>query len=98
MRRSALLAAWQHDNPPFPVWPDNWDAVQLFLHAGTQWRLDAAGGRAGLDYPALQWPMQALRLRGRRALRAFTGLQAMEAAYLKHSHAAQQRQQRRQRH
>lgn len=94
MRRAALLAAWQHDNPPFAVWPDNWDAVQLFLASSTQWRLDAAGGRAGLDYAALHWPMRTLRLSGRRALRAFGGLQAMEAAYLKHSHAAQQRKRR----
>jgi hypothetical protein len=80
--RSALLSV--HEAlPDYPVWPDNWDAVQLFMSAATQWRLDAMGRQAGLDYGALQLPMQHLRLRGRRARLAFAGLQTLEAAYLK---------------
>lgn len=84
--RSALLSV--HDAlPDYPVWPDNWDAVQLFLVAGTQWRIDPMGRQAGLDYAALDLPMQHLRLRGRRARLAFAGLQTLEAAYLKGARA-----------
>lgn len=82
MARSALLSV--HEAlPDFPVWPENWDAVQLFLAAGTQWRLDPLGRRAGMDYAALAWPMRHLRLRGRRARAAFDGMRTMEAEFVK---------------
>lgn len=64
------------------MWPENWDAVRLFQSMATQWRLDPMGGRDGLDYGALHWPLRTLRLHGRRARAAFAGLQVMEAAYL----------------
>ena len=42
--------------PPedFEVWPDNWEAVQMFLRVQTQWRT-AMNGVVGLDYNALAW-------------------------------------------
>lgn len=82
MARSALMSV--HEAlPDFPVWPENWDAVQLFLTAGTQWRFDAMGRKSGLDYRALDWPMRRLRLRGRRAREAFSGLRTMEAVFVR---------------
>ena len=36
----------------FEVWPENWDAVLLFVRCQTQWRI-SMNGRAGLDYGAL---------------------------------------------
>lgn len=84
--RSAQLSV--HEAlPDFAVWPENWDAVQLFMTAATQWRMDAMGRQAGLDYAALDLPMRHLRLRGRRARAAFAGLQTIEAAYLKGARA-----------
>jgi hypothetical protein len=71
-----------HEIEPFGVWPENWDAVQLFLAAGTQWRR-SAGMPTGIDYAALAWPMRSLGLRGRRAREAFAGMQIMEAEWLR---------------
>lgn len=68
---------------PLVVWPENWHAVQLFLHVGTQWRRDAAGHRYGIDYAALTRPERALGLRGRAARQAFDGLQLLEAEWLR---------------
>ncbi len=31
------------------VWPENWDALDLFLKSQTQWR-SSVGGITGLDY------------------------------------------------
>ena len=36
----------------FEVWPENWEAVCLFIRCETQWRI-SINGRAGLDYSAL---------------------------------------------
>jgi hypothetical protein len=36
----------------FEVWPENWEAVRLFIRCQTQWRI-GMNGRAGLDYAAL---------------------------------------------
>lgn len=65
------------------MWPENWPAVQLFLAMTTQWRYTPAGHHAGLDYTALQHPMAALRLHGRAARDAFSGLQVIEAEWLR---------------
>lgn len=35
------------------VWPDNWQAVQLFIVLSTQWRVGMAGA-VGLDYAAVK--------------------------------------------
>lgn len=43
----------------YPVLPENWEAVQLFLKCGTQWRLAGlAGVRTGLDYCAVESVMR----------------------------------------
>lgn len=34
------------------VWPENWQAFQIFLRVGTQWRAGTLGA-TGLDYNAL---------------------------------------------
>jgi hypothetical protein len=36
----------------FEVWPENWEAVRLFIRCQTQWRI-GMNGRAGLDYAAV---------------------------------------------
>ena len=49
------------EQPPpsdYAVWPENWDAVSLFLRCSTQWRTGepsavAPAGVAGLDYVVL---------------------------------------------
>ena len=36
----------------FEVWPENWEAVRLFIRCQTQWRI-GINGLAGLDYGAV---------------------------------------------
>ena len=36
----------------FQVWPENWEAVRLFIRCQTQWRV-SDGRRIGLDYGAM---------------------------------------------
>ncbi len=67
--------------PPVEVWPDNWEAVQLFLGVSTQWRA-GFGGAIGLDYGAIE---SAFRFKAIPRLRwgeLFEDLQVMEAAAL----------------
>ena len=44
----------------FEVWPDNWQALDVFMSMGTQWRVGASGA-TGLDYGVLP---DVMRLRG----------------------------------
>lgn len=65
--------------PPQPscyeVWPENWDAVGLFLRASTQWRTTMAGV-IGLDYGPV---FELLRLYAVDDMKAvFEDLQLME--------------------
>ena len=46
---------------PIEVWPENWQAVQLFVRVGTQWRV-GAGGASGLDYNILFRLMDRMQL------------------------------------
>lgn len=63
------------------VWPDNADAVRLFVAMATQWRM-GSGGPVGLDYGIVPQLARHLGLRKRRLRAAFNGLQVMEAAAL----------------
>lgn len=69
----------------YPVWPDNAEAVALFLACQTQWRLAAVAGaeRAALVWHGLDYAgaAAAARATGRR-LRGelFEDLRVMEAA------------------
>lgn len=54
----ADFAAAGLEPPPLPneyeVWPENWDALQLFLACSTQWRYSGmTGAPTGLDYTAV---------------------------------------------
>ncbi|MNP53219.1 hypothetical protein D3C76_1476760 [compost metagenome] len=44
----------------FEVWPDNWQALGVFMSMGTQWRTGMTGA-TGLDYGVLP---DVMRLRG----------------------------------
>ena len=43
----------QHEPQHFEVWPENWEAVRLFIRCQTQWRWRPDGHRAGLIYSEL---------------------------------------------
>jgi hypothetical protein len=61
------------------VWPENWDAVQLFTALGTQWRVSIGGGPSGLDYAAL---MALMPLYGGPSRDLLDRVRVMEAAVL----------------
>lgn len=47
--------------PPCEIWPDNLQAVNLFLSIATQWRTGAFGA-TGLDYNVLFQKMDRMKL------------------------------------
>lgn len=65
---------------PFKVFPDNWEAVQMFLRLGTQWRTGPCG-LIGLDYGVLRWLLSLYPAADPRAL--LEDVQVMEDAVLK---------------
>ena len=63
----------------FEIWPENWDAVLMFLRISTQWRT-SMGGPIGLDYGALEWLFRLYEVTEPRSL--LEDLQIMEGAAL----------------
>lgn len=53
-------------SPTVQVWPENIEAVSVFLAMQTQWRV-GMNGRTGMDYSALDavWPLVGIRRRDR---------------------------------
>lgn len=68
-------------SPTVPVWPENKQAVLVFLRLRTQWR-DGMNGPTGLDYGALPeiWRRTKTPPMDRDAV--FSDLQVLEAAAL----------------
>jgi len=71
----------EQDEEPdqFEVWPENWDAIEMWCRVQTQWRT-SAGGAIGLDYGALSWLFKMYAVEDPRAL--LEDLQVMEGAAL----------------
>jgi len=63
----------------FRVWPENWQAVAMFLRLLTQWRTGPRGP-IGLDYRAAEWLFSLYEVTSPREL--LEDLQIMEDAYL----------------
>lgn len=66
---------------PIEVWPDNVDAVNVFIAMSTQWRTSFSGV-TGLDYAALPAVLELLHIPKRERPGVFDGLRAMEDAAL----------------
>jgi hypothetical protein len=64
----------------YEVWPENWDAIQMFLRCQTQWRTAGMGGVIGLDYAAVSWVLRLYKIKDQRAV--LEDLQVMEAAVI----------------
>lgn len=67
--------------PPVDVWPDNLQAVNVFIAMRTQWRTGMAGP-TGLDYGALPAVMRLCGVPAAQRLEVFEGLRVMEGAAL----------------
>lgn len=50
-----------YETDPVEVWPENWQAFQLFAYMETQWRI-GMGGATGLDYVVLHHKMDRMNL------------------------------------
>ena len=63
------------------VWPDNWDAFEVFAAMQTQWRTGMSGA-TGLDYSALEPVMRLQGIKKRDQTEVFSGVRVMEIAAL----------------
>jgi hypothetical protein len=63
------------------VWPENWQALQLFARLSTQWRV-GMNGPGGLSYEAAYPLMDRLQLSQDELGQLFADLQVMEQAAL----------------
>lgn len=66
---------------PIGVWPDNWDAVNLFVAMLTQWRMGFSG-RTGLDYGVVPTVLRLLGIARSSWPDLFQDLRVMEQAAL----------------
>ncbi|MBI3144736.1 MAG: DUF1799 domain-containing protein [Pseudogulbenkiania sp.] len=62
---------------PIEVWPENWNAAQLFNAMDTQWRHNMSGP-AGLDYTALDSTAGWLELEIKSKRELFRQIRVME--------------------
>jgi hypothetical protein len=67
----------------FFVWPQNWDAVRVFISSQTQKRVTPMGQVCGLDYHAVALVMGWLNVQDQSE--AFEGIQVMEIEMLRQS-------------
>lgn len=67
--------------PPIEVWPDNLQAVNLFITLSTQWRTGSSGV-VGLDYNVLYKKMDRLKLSSDRYDELEEEIRVMEGAAL----------------
>lgn len=59
---SAGFAPEDYEGDPVDVWPENWQAFNLFASLQTQWRSGGMGGATGLDYLVLFKKMDRMNL------------------------------------
>jgi hypothetical protein len=64
----------------FEVFPENWEALKIFLDCGTQWVYAPQGRVIGLNYPAVESVMRLRRVRDRGG--TLDRLREMESAAL----------------
>ena len=64
------------------VWPENWEAFQIFARCEAQ-RDTANGYYVGLNYEFVQWLMDLLKVKKKYRLDRLTELQTMERAALR---------------
>jgi len=68
------------DTSDFEIWPENWMPFLVFSEVSTQRRV-GAGGATGLDYGAVKWVMDLMKIKKKyEVLRA---IRTMESSALK---------------
>ena len=83
------VAALQSAETAFEVYPENWEAVRVFVAMTTQWRMTGIAGfggasmlHTGLDYSALEPVFRMLGVKRRRRAALFQQIRVMEEAAL----------------
>lgn len=79
------LKAKHYPEPDVVVWPENWDAVQMFSRLSTQWRIGASGP-AALDYPVFYREMDRAGITGGEVDEFMWRIGVIEAEALKQIH------------
>ncbi len=80
LKAIGLLREDVMDTSDFEVWPENWVPFLVFSEVSTQWRV-GAGGATGLDYVAVKWVMDLMKIKKKyEVLRA---IRTMESSALK---------------
>lgn len=64
----------------FEVFPENWDAVRIFVAASTQWNIGFSGA-TGLNYTSLDFLFKLYKIKDRREV--FEHIQVIEGSALK---------------
>lgn len=62
------------------VYPENWEALMVFLRMQTRWDIGPSGHRIGMKYPDLETVMRRRKVKNRDAM--FEQIQTMEIAAL----------------
>lgn len=75
------LTVEEASGPAVEIWPDNLQAVNLFITLSTQWRTGASGV-VGLDYGALYHKLDRLQLTAERYQELEEEIRTMEGAVL----------------
>lgn len=70
-------------SPPVELWPENEQAVNVFLTLGTQWRFSGAGGPVGLDYNVLFTRLNRMPLADAAYEELFEDIRILESEALK---------------
>jgi hypothetical protein len=81
--KAKALGLTETDIAPAPVevWPDCWQAVQVWFAVQTQWRMGPAGP-VGLDYNVLPWAMRLCGVKKTDRADVFEDVRVMERAAL----------------
>jgi hypothetical protein len=66
------------------VWPDNVEAVNVFVEVSTQWRYAGMGSPSGLDYPSIESTLRMTGIPRKRWAGLFADVRVMERAALEH--------------
>ena len=64
------------------VWPENWEAFQIFARCRTQWNTES-GYCVGLNCEFVKWLMRLLKVKKKDRLERLTEVQTMERAALR---------------
>lgn len=64
------------------IWPENYQAFQIFTKCGTQWN-SGMGGPTGLNYPSVMLLCNLFGVKAKKQLEMLDAIQIMERSALK---------------